>query len=314
MATRTSVFGARPGLLKALIAFGILVALIQGSVGRADAHATLGSSDPPANEVVSQSPGRVELTFTEAVEQTYTQIILVDQNNNQVGGTAISFDASNPRIVRMDIPDDLAKGTYSVVWRTLSADDGHRFSGYFAFTIGSTSDVRTVIPPTFSTSNGVPFWVAGVARWVSFLALALLSGLWLTWLLIVRPALSPVWQIGPDVTRRVRSYALGVGLLYVLAAVAMLLVQAKAQGGSDIFSTMSTILTDTRWGRFWLLRVIFGIALTLAFTVAAWWWPRRRPLRTLGILALSAAVPPFPCPLPALPFYAAFSLLLPSLP
>jgi copper transport protein len=280
-----------PNLWRLLIACAIAFLITAGIRASASAHATLGSSDPPANEVISQSPGRVELTFTEAVEETYTKVILVDQNNAVVPGTSLSFDQSNPRLVRMKIPDDLARGTYSVVWRTLSADDGHRFSGYFAFTIGSTSDVRTVIPPTFTTANGVPFWLAGVARWISFLALALLGGLWLGWLLIIRPALSPIWQIGPTVTRRVRRYAFVVGLAYLAAALFMLVLQAKAQGGGNIFETMSTIVSDTRWGRFWLLRMILGAALTLMFSIAAWWWPRRRLIVTVGILGLSAALP-----------------------
>ncbi|HRA47643.1 MAG TPA: copper resistance protein CopC, partial [Thermomicrobiales bacterium] len=256
-----------------------------------EAHASLASSDPPPNEIVSQSPGRVELTFSEGVEQTYTKVILVDQDNNPVAGTRLTFDEGNNRLVRMIIPDDLPRGTYSVVWRTLSADDGHRFSGYFAFTIGSTSDVRTVIPPTFNDSNGVPLWLAGVGRWLSFITLALLGGFWFAWLVVIRPALTPVWQIGPEVTRRVRRFALLAGLAFMLAALFLLALQAKGQLEGGYPHTISAILGDTRWGRFWLMRMVLGMAIVLLIPITAWWRPRRRLWTMFPLLALSALLP-----------------------
>ena len=189
-----------------LCLLGLVIGLlgIATQADRVAAHATLGSSDPPANEIISKSPGRVELRFTEPVEETYTKIILVDQDGAEVPGTQTTVDSADATLARIAIPDDLPRGTYSVVWRTLSAADGHRFSGYFAFTIGSTSDVRTVIPPTFSDSGGPPFWVDVLSRWFAFLTLSLLTGLWLTWVTVIRPALSPVWQIGPQVVTRLK--------------------------------------------------------------------------------------------------------------
>ena len=276
----------------AFLAAAILWAIFAAaSPEHAFAHATLKNSDPPANEVVSQSPGRVSLTFSEAIEQTYTKVILVDQDNKPVSGTKLEFDATDDTIARLDIPTDLPRGTYSVVWRTLSAADGHRFSGYFAFTIGSSSDVRTVIPPQFTDAGGAPFWLSAASRWISFVTLALLAGLWFAWLVIIRPALRPVWQIGPDVTRRVRRYAMLAGLAYVVATLVALVVQSRGATDAGLLHSISTTVTDTRWGRFWVLRIIFGALVTLIIPIAAWWWPRHRLWTAIPLLALSALLP-----------------------
>ena len=272
---------------------GLLLGLIiaGGRPDQAAAHATLGSSDPPANEILSRSPGRVDLRFTEPVEEIYTKIILVDQNGAEIPGTSTVVDPGDATIARMVIPDDLPRGTYSVVWRTLSAADGHRFSGYFAFTIGSSSDVQTVIPPSFSDSGGPPFWVEVLSRWFAFLTMSLLTGLWLTWVAVIRPALAPVWQVGPTVVTRVRRYALVAGLLYLVGSIGALLVQASGQSDGDLIGAINDTLVDTRWGRIWTLRLIVGALTTVVFLAAAWWWPRRRLLTLGGLLVLSALVP-----------------------
>jgi putative copper export protein/methionine-rich copper-binding protein CopC/mono/diheme cytochrome c family protein len=274
-----------------LIGLVLGVGLLGARVESAGAHATLGSSDPPANEIIATSPGRVELRFTEPVEEIYTKIILVDQNGAEVPGTSTTVDSSDATLARMVIPDDLPRGTYSVVWRTLSAADGHRFSGYFAFTIGTTSDVRTVIPPTFDDSGGTPFWLSTAVRWFVFVTLSALAGIWLTWLVAIRPALGPVWQAAPLILPRVRRYALVAGLLYLAGAAMALFVQVDGQAEGDWLGTLGDTLRDTRWGQWWTLRVVYGALITLVFPVAAWWWPRRRLTITLGLLLLSALLP-----------------------
>ncbi|MDQ2683112.1 MAG: copper resistance protein CopC, partial [Chloroflexota bacterium] len=282
--------------VKSLVAW-LVLALLAGAGALAAfpqtalAHATLGSTDPPANEIVASSPGRVELRFTEPVEETYTTVILVDQLGQEVGGTSFQIESTDATLVRLTIPDDLARGTYSVVWRTLSAADGHRFSGYFAFTIGSTADVRTVIPPTFDADAGAPDWLNYGSRWLVFLALSALAGLWFAWLAFVRPALAPVWQAAPGIVPRIRIYAFLAGALYLAANALALLVQVWGQTEGDAIGSVIDTLTDTRWGNRWILRMLIGSLLTIALMVAPWWWPRRRRSMTAVILLLSAILP-----------------------
>ena len=121
--------------------------------------------------------------------------------------------------------------------------------------------------------------------------LSLLGGIWTAWLFVIRPALAPAWQIGPEVTRRVRTYAWTVGFLYLLAAVLVLILQVSGQFDGGWFPALNETLTETRWGRIWTLRIIIGGAMVLLFMAAAWWWPRRLWATTLGLLALTATLP-----------------------
>jgi copper transport protein len=148
-----------------------------------------------------------------------------------------------------------------------------------------------VIPPSIAGSGGPPFWLASLARWFAFLTLSLLAGLWLTWLIVIRPALRPVWQVGPQVVTRVKRYAMIAGLLYLLSSVLALIVQVSGQSDGSWFRALSDTLLDTRWGRMWILRLVYGGMTTIVFTIAAWWWPRRRAITTSGLLILSALLP-----------------------
>ena len=147
-------------------AIGCLVAILLAGAAReeAGAHAALDRTDPPSNEVLAQSPGRVELRFTEPVEETYTEITLVDSSGAEVPGTSFGIDSGDATLVWLNIPDDLERDTYSVVWRTLSAADGHRLSGYFVFTIGTSEDVRTVVAPALGGESGPPEWLDTAGR------------------------------------------------------------------------------------------------------------------------------------------------------
>lgn len=69
----------RARLLLRLLVGCVLAVSVAGASGEdAGAHAALDRTDPPSNEVLGRSPGRVELRFTEPVEQTYTKISLYE--------------------------------------------------------------------------------------------------------------------------------------------------------------------------------------------------------------------------------------------
>ena len=132
----------------------------------------------------------------------------------------------------VQIPSGLGNGTYSLLWRTLSAADGHTAQGYLPFTIGTQADVRIVAPPWCATaSSALPEWALAAARWLALLGMAAVAAVWPVWLFVVRPAISPAWQLGPKLTRRARRYAAGAFAFSLLANVVALVVQAASISG-----------------------------------------------------------------------------------
>ncbi len=269
-----------------------MTAYLGMSATQAAAHAFLETSDPAASSVLPTPPQTVRLRFTEPLETSYSRAELFDQTGTEIPG-AVSTVGPEPRTMTVSIPPDLANGTYSLLWRTLSTVDGHTAQGYVPFTVGTQADVRVVTEPVQETTSGaVPEWMLPVARWLALLGLAAVAAIWPVWLFVVRPAISPAWQLGPKLTRRVRGYAIGAFAFSLIANVVALMVQAMAiSGPGDLRDGLTTTLGQTRYGTWWLVRV--GVLLVFAAVLlgAAWWWPWRRRATTLLALLASAALP-----------------------
>jgi copper transport protein len=280
------------GTIRAVVVLLCIVAQLALPASRVEAHAFLESSDPTANAVLPTAPQAVTLTFTEPLESSYSRAELFDATGAQVPGTTSSI-GPEPRSMIVQIPPGLSNGTYSLLWRTLSTVDGHTAQGYLPFTIGSEADVRVAAPPSVAdTSSGVPESALAVARWLALLGMAAVAAVWPVWLFVVRPAISPAWQLGPKLTRRVRRYAIGAFAFSLLANLVALVVQAAAISGTgDLPNGLMTTLGETRYGTWWLVRV--GVLLVFAAVLlgTAWWWPWRRRPATLLALVASAALP-----------------------
>jgi len=259
------------------------------------AHAFLETSDPAANAVLPTAPQSVTLTFTEPLESSYSRAELFDATGALVSG-ATSTIGPEPRSMIVQIPPGLGNGTYSLLWRTLSTADGHTAQGYLPFTIGTEADVRIATPPAVAESaSALPEWTLAASRWLALLGMAAVAATWPIWLFVVRPAISPTWQLGPRLTRRVLKYVVGAFAFSLLANLVALVVQAAAiSGPADLLNGVTTTLGDTRYGTWWLVRV--GVLLVFAAVLmgCAWWWPwRRRPATVLALIASAALPLPF---------------------
>jgi copper transport protein len=258
----------------------------------AAAHAFIRESDPAANAILPSAPATATLTFTERLERSYSKAELYDQAGELVPGT--SFRAGDSEYVMLvDLPPNLPNGTYSILWRTLSLDDGHTGQGYIPFTIGTGADVQNIVPPPVAAAGvGPPEWTRMVSRWVTYLGVAMTIAVWPIWILVMRPGISPAWQIGPTLTRRVRAFAVAGVLVALVGSIAALLVQAAGLAGpGGLLEGLTSTLSETRYGTLWLLRVGLILVYAASLFAVGWWWPWRRwPLTALA-LALGALIP-----------------------
>ncbi len=258
----------------------------------ASAHAFLESSDPPANAVLATAPATVTLRFTEPLETSYSRADLYNQSGAQVPGTNSAIGADG-QSMSVTLPSGLSNGTYSLLWRTLSAADGHTAQGYLPFTIGTQADVRIVAPPVVeSPSSGLPDWAQAASRLLALAGLAAVVAIWPIWLFVVRPSIAPTWQLGPKLTRRARGYAVVAFVFATIADLIALAVQAfSIAGTSNPLAAVTTTLADTRYGTWWLVRVGLLLLYAASLLGAAWWWPWRRRSWTMLLLVASAILP-----------------------
>ncbi|WP_328353904.1 copper resistance protein CopC/CopD [Streptomyces sp. NBC_00445] len=160
--------------LTALALLGAVLAFLLGGAGPASAHAALTGSDPADTAVLKTAPQQVTLTFTEAVSPSDGSLRVLSPKNERVNKGSVERADGKTNTVRVTLPDKLAKGTYTVSWRVVSAD-GHPISGAFTFSIGKPSATSAVLPSGPSVDPTVSR-LYGVARYAAYGGLALLIG------------------------------------------------------------------------------------------------------------------------------------------
>lgn len=128
------IIGTKPLLIFFLIA-GLV--LIVGSLSHAYGHAYLISSDPPQGAVLKSAPERITLTFSEELEPSFSTVYVLDSSQNRVDNGDVVF-SKDRRSMSVTLPE-LKEGVYTVVWRALSAVDGHITAGFFPIAIGNVS-------------------------------------------------------------------------------------------------------------------------------------------------------------------------------
>ena len=273
--------GRFPLVTRTLLALLALVGLGLASTSGVSAHAYLESSTPAAGAALSQAPQQLRLTFTEALDASFSNVQVLDSRRQQVdkGDSQIAPDDPRSMTVSMgSVPD----GLYTVVWRTLSAVDGHSVNGAFPIFIG----IAPTAVATTATSDVEFSPETALARWWLYVAASLVFGALVSWRLVFSPLLSGT-NAGarPEVMRRVRWIALIGAILLVLGALYAALAQAASAGGVPFWEALGqplqNVLARGRYAAIWWPR--FGLSLAVLVLIA---W--RGLEGTAGDVALAA--------------------------
>ncbi|HET9662394.1 MAG TPA: copper resistance protein CopC [Thermomicrobiales bacterium] len=256
----------------------------------ADAHATFDRSDPQPNSVLAESPAEIRIWFTEPLEFDESSVRLFDQGGNEVPDIESQQGEGDKSLV-VPLPTPLDVGTYSVVWKNLSAADGHPLQGYFTFTVGTQADVAPVTVPVVTDQGGAPLWLQSVARWLVLLALAVAIAVWPIWLLVLWPAVRGDTALMQELSLRAQKLGLGAVIAALIANVLMLGVQATFMDKGSLVSRMSETVTDTRFGRLWLARIGLLLLMAAALRFVPWLDPLRKRVATAAGLVVAALLP-----------------------
>src|SRR5438046_3087937 len=113
----------------------LLVALTFGIVS---AHAKLIKADPAPGSIVGTAPTQVELSFDEAVDLSFSEVQVLNAQKQRVDTGELQPVTGDPKSVIAPLKPG-GDGTYNVVWKILSATDGHITRGVFAYGVGNTA-------------------------------------------------------------------------------------------------------------------------------------------------------------------------------
>jgi copper transport protein len=228
------------------------------------AHANLAHSTPAANASLQSSPQEIRLWFTEPLEPDYSHFTLRDSSGNPVETPQSQIDASDASQMFMQA-GNLPKGLYTVVWRAVSAADGHSTQGSFAFGIGS------VVPanPAEAIDESVPP-ESVIVRWLNLLSLSLTVGSIGFWLFAGQPA-----ALEDHSTVRQRWYRLvWFGWITTgFSALLSLLLQTATNANITLFSALTDpalagVISSTTYGHLWVARMalwgLFGLTVLMS--------------------------------------------------
>lgn len=101
--------------------------------GLAAAHAFLEQSVPDADAVLDRPPQKVELSFSRAIEPSFSTIRVVNSDGKDVNNGKPAVSDADPKLIAVGLAP-LTSGKYKVMWRIVALD-GHKAKGEYAFTV-----------------------------------------------------------------------------------------------------------------------------------------------------------------------------------
>ena len=103
----------------------------------ASAHAEPVSSTPEAGATIDAAPTNISVVFGQKLGSDGSSLTVTDASGNRVdtGSTTLDANDTRRRTLLVSLKAGLGAGTYTVAWKTLSADDGETAEGRFTFTV-----------------------------------------------------------------------------------------------------------------------------------------------------------------------------------
>jgi copper transport protein len=257
MRAATDVLTSRRPVRLPLLFGAVALLLLLGWPQAASAHAVLETSTIGPGAILPALPDTITLNFSEAVDPAFASGSLVTPSQEVVSPVIVSLDPASDRAAVFTISgaDTLPAGSYALVWRVVSAVDGHATTGLLSFSAG-TGVSPEIGSSTVAVTGG---WPATLGRWLEFVSLMAITGA--AFFAVMGRYDAPI----PGLLRRLTLVTLPAGLLGLLLAVGALNVTTTGERWSAWpgWSVLREMLTDTSPGRALLLRAAALLGITL---------------------------------------------------
>lgn len=257
-----------------------LLALLPASP--ASAHATLAQSTPAADSIVAQAPNEVTLTYDQAVSTSFGAIKVLAPDGTQVDTGQVS-SRNGGRTVADTLHANLAPGTYTILWRVVSADT-HTVFGAVTFSVKtqSSSSAAAVAEDKQASIGAQADRALAVTRGVLYTGLALLVG-GVAFLLAL-------WPTGASV-RAARRVPWAGWVLAVVGSVAGLFIDGPYAAGQPLSSVFDlTLLGNVLGGRYGVATIIRLVLLAMSAVLLVGLGRLRRKSLAIGGIVLGVGV------------------------
>lgn len=231
--------------------------LVLLTVSTVSAHAKLVKSSPAPGAVLGTAPSQVQLWFDEPPELSFSEVQVLNASRQRVETGELKPVPGDPYSLIAPL-QPTGDGSYNVIWKVLSASDGHITRGVFAFGVGTTAG--TVAAPVDSGSSNVGELspLSAFIRWLSLLTLLALVGGFIFRFFRLERSLEVVnagrgaRQVAQARWLQLMAAAL---VLFFLANLAELALQVTLVADQLSFTAIASILLNSRYGLLWLMRL-----------------------------------------------------------
>lgn len=163
-------------------AAALLIVVLAGTPDGAYAHAGYERSEPAENAVLAESPARVDMYFSQEMSRSegLPTVTVVNEAGDVIADAPVLDDDDRTHMY-VELPPELPPKRYTVIWHSLSDEDGEEAQGAFHFYVGSgpeetepgASGVPSAAPTATVATNGnendgdgdgdgAPWWLVAV--------------------------------------------------------------------------------------------------------------------------------------------------------
>ncbi|MBI2830281.1 MAG: copper resistance protein CopC/CopD [Chloroflexi bacterium] len=242
------------------------------------AHAAFVRSEPAPNSVLPEPPSAVTIWFTEPVETSLSEIIVLDATGKRVNTENAKALPEDPKALRVLLPR-LPNGTYTVAFKNFSRVDGHSLSGSFIFSVGVPLPAAPALPAAPGPEQPlVQYPIEIVLRWLGLLSILAIVGCLVFELSISRSVLNVdnATQTMQSMDRRMESRTLDFVWLatvtFLAASIGELIVKTSAAGGIPLFQVLGRPIASvlqTGWGNIWLWRTSLLVGMIMVLVMVS---------------------------------------------
>jgi copper transport protein len=260
------------------------------------AHANLDRADPAPGSQLDQPPHQLRLTFSEAVDGSFSRVQLLDGQGDAVDHGDSHVAPNDPLSMIVTLPDQLPNGVYTVAWRTLSAVDGHTVNGAYPLIVGPMPAEGIPVTATATSSQATFDADTAVGRWWFSLAASAVFGVLLTWNLVFRPLFGRSNPAAlPLSAARARRLAVGSAVALLIGTLYVAVAQASAAGEVPLWGVFGQplvqLLTHSRFAVLWWARLaLVLLALGLLLWRGVRRWPGQVALVLTGLALLTSSL------------------------
>ena len=275
---------------------GLAICLALAFPATAFGHAIVSETDPKIDEVVAAPPQRVVMRFNEPVEIAFGAIRVFDTKGRRVDLNDADHVPGQADSIQVGLQPRLARGTYTVSWRVVSAD-GHPIEEAFVFHVGAPGEnpqgIAAEVLGGGTGAGTLEGALAGVARWLNFASLLVLGGAATFLLLVWRRAATPPSDVESRFMDRWKRITRIGWIAALVATVAAYILQIPIAADVPLTQAFSGDLLGrmarTRFGAVSLVRI--GLLVALA---ALWAATRAKAVRTPSTVGAVAVTRGFP--------------------